>query len=650
MIVPSRRIKMLRKGLILSVACFSSFIFFRTGYCVPALPTIHQIEQPDGFRFTARLWGDEKTHGWETVDGYTIEKDPATNYWQYTREQTGGVQLQSTGMVGEDNATAGLSKHLRPIASTNPRNYSSSANTNRNSSSGVVLQSGSVQRSLVSGTRPIPVIMINFNDTATTYDPPDFQSTLFGTGTNSMKDYYTEVSYGAFSVAPGSSGVTGWYTAAGTHAYYGENDASGYDKHPAELVIETVTAADAAVDFSEYDSDGDCYVDAVVIIHQGSGEEAAGPASDIWSHQWDLASAAYFGDGTGVYTTNDDAACGDIKIKDYVIQPEKLYNGIQTVGVFAHEYGHVLGLPDLYDIDYSSNGIGYWGLMSGGAWGYVSRLGDSPAHLSAWCKYMLGWVDPVTVTTRMANETIDPAATNADVYRFFPDNQTNSQEYYLIENRQHIGFDSGLPGTGLAIWHIDEGMASLNNLDNSQECASPSDCSDTHYRVSLVQADGYLDLERGYNVGDSGDLYPGASGNTEFSSTSIPASSLYDGSQSHVDISDITQSGTTITASLALTYSLAPSATGGGAITPGVETDVDYGEGMTFAITPNTGYQISNVYIDGASVGALSEYTFLDTRYDHAINAVFTAISATNSGSSASGGGSSGGCFIASSL
>lgn len=632
---------MLSKGLILSVACLSALVFYRIGYCVPALPSVQQIEQPDGYRFAARLWGDEKAHGWETVDGYTIEKNPASNYWYYAQEQTGGVQLQSADIVGDDSAPAGLDKHLRPAASTNPRNFSSSATIHQSGGSGVVLQSGAVQRSPVSGTRPIPVMMINFNDTATTYDPADFQSVLFGTGSNSMKDYYEEVSYGAFSVAPGSAGVAGWYTAAKTHAYYGENDAYGYDKHPAELVIETVTAADAAVDFSDYDSDGDCYVDAVVIIHQGSGEEAGGADSDIWSHQWDLASAAYFHDGTGVYTTNDHAACGDIKIKDYVIQPEKLYSGIQTVGVFAHEYGHVLGLPDLYDVDYSSSGIGYWGLMSSGAWGYVSRLGDSPAHLSAWSKYMLGWVNPVTVTTRLANETIDPAAANADVYRFFPDNQTNSQEYYLIENRQRIGFDAGLPGSGLAIWHIDEGMASLNNLDNSQECASPSDCSNIHYRVALVQADGDWDLEIGYNSGDTGDLYPGATGNTSFSSTSDPASALYDSSQSHVDISGITQNGTTITASLGLTYSLVPSANAGGSITPGENTTIDYGDDMTFAIAPNAGYQISEVYIDGVSVGALTEYTFSDTRLDHTISAAFTA-----TGSSGSGGGSSGGCFI----
>jgi hypothetical protein len=257
-------------------------------------------------------------------------------------------------------------------------------------------------------------------------------------------------------------------------------------------------------------------------------------------------------------------------------------------------------------------------------------------------------VDPVTVTTRLANEAVDPAATNADVYRFFPDGQTNSQEYYLIENRQRIGFDAGLPGTGLAIWHIDESMASLNNLDNSEECAWPSDCSDIHYRVALVQADGGWDLELGYNLGDTGDLYPGATGNMSFSSFSDPESALYDGSRSHVDISGITQSGTTIRASLGLTYSLEPSAAAGGSITPGIRTITEYGDDMTFVIKPDAGYRINNVYIDGESVGALTEYTFSDTRLDHTISATFTSVNAANSGAAASGGGSSGGCFIAS--
>jgi len=633
---------MLRKVTIISVIFLSTLLFSRPGFCVPAVPSTRQIEQPDGNTFNARLWGDEKAHGWETTDGYTIIKDPDTKFWRYAQKEAGSGRMLPAGIVGAENAKAGLSRHLRPATTSGQR--SSNNSTAR-------MQPGSINHTPVTGSRPIPVLMVNFSNTSTTFDATDFENMLFGTGTNSMKDYYEEVSYGAFSVTPGTAGVTGWYTAAHTHDYYGQNNLSGYDAHAAELVYETVAAADAAIDFSEYDSDGDCYVDAVVIVHQGSGEEAWGPATDIWSHQWDLNSASWYGDGTGVYTTHDTAACGNIKINDYVIQPETLYGDIQTVGVFTHEYGHVLGLPDLYDIDYSSSGIGNWGLMAGGAWGAVHRPGDSPVHMSAWSKYMLGWVDPVQVSTKLTDETIGPAAAYADVYQFFPDNQTNSKEYYLIENRQRIGFDAGLPGTGLAIWHIDENMASYYNYDNKYECTDPGNCADSHYRVALVQADGYWDLEIGYNRGDSGDLYPGSSGNTDFSSTTDPDNLLYDGSPSHVAISDITVSGTTVTASLSLAYAITPSAANGGNISPGAKTTIDRGDDITFAITPNTGYQIGEVIIDGASVGAVSEYTFADTRLDHVISAVFTSTNSNDSGISAasSGGGSGGGgCFISS--
>ncbi len=636
---------MIRKLSFMAVAGLATLMFSRMAFCVPALSTIQQMDQPDGRTFNARLWGDERSHGWETFDGYTIIKDPQTRYWHYAQKQAGTGKMLAGGIVGVNKVTTGTSRHLRPTATAST---SSQGSLSRGAA---MAAPRSVSRATVTGTRPIPVLMVNFTDTAPTFDSTDFSGVLFGSGTNSMKDYYEEVSYGDFSVSAGTAGVTGWYTASKNHDYYGENDVDGYDKHPAELVYETVAAADAAIDFSEYDTDGNCYVDAVVIIHQGSGEEAYGLNADIWSHQWDLFSAYFNGDGPGVYTTDDVAACGQIKIKDYVIQPETLKGDIQTVGVFAHEYGHVLGLPDLYDIDYTSNGIGNWGLMGAGGWGSVSRPGDSPVHMSAWSKYMLGWVDPVQVDTRLTDELINPASTAGDVYRIFPDNQTGSKEYYLIENRQYIGFDAGLPGTGLAIWHIDDDMAGYSNEDNMWECITDLQCADHHYRVALVQADGLRELERGYDRGDAGDLYPGSSSNTAFSSASSPDSYLYSGSKSHAAVTDISEIGTTVRATLSLTYDITPSVTGGGTISPGVKTTLDRGEDLTFAIAANDGYRISQVYIDGTAVGAIAEYTFTDTQIDHEISAIFASTASSDSGISTvgSGGGSGGGgCFIGS--
>jgi M6 family metalloprotease-like protein len=615
-----------------------SLLLIQSAYCVPALNSIQQLEQPDGTTFAAKLWGDETGHGWETVDGYSVIKDPATKIWHYARTDLTTNKFVADGIVGSMRPSAEFRKHQRPEQAALQRDFQRNVFQH---------ELKTINRTAASGSKPLPVLMINFNDTATTYHAADFESLLFGSGNNSMKDYFEEVSYDALTITPGAAGVTGWYTANNSLDYYGQNDGDGYDQHPGELVIEAVAAADDTIDFSEYDTDGDCYVDAVVIIHQGSGEEAGGSSDTIWSHRWNLRSAAYYGDGTGQYITNDVATCGQIIVNDYVIQPETLSGGIQTIGVFAHEYGHVLGLPDLYDIDYSSSGIGNWGLMSGGAWGAVNRPGDSPVHLCAWSKYVLRWIDPVPVSEKLTNEAIDPASTNDDVYQFFPDNQTDSQEYYLIENRQLIGFDAGLPGTGLAIWHIDEDKASYYNRDNSQECLPASDCTDTHYRVALIQADGYADLETGYNRGDSGDLYPGSSENTAFTNSSAPDSLRYDGLSSHVSIENITESHGTITASLSLSYTVTLSVTGSGRITPGDTTSIPYGETSTFDIIPDDGYQLLNVYVDDVSVGAVPEYTFFDTQLDHQIRAVFTSPSGTDSSQGQDGSGGSGGCFIA---
>ncbi len=513
---------------------------------VVAAPVVHTLMQADGTGFAARPWGDERLHGWETEDGYSIVFDEASQNWTYAVRNDSGRLAASSWVIGKTRPTEVLKKHLRSAGAVLSEVFQRKA-----------IQSPGLPQKVVppSGSANIPVILINFSDTTTTYNTPDFDTLLFGTGNRSMKDYYEEVSYGAFSVSPGPSGVVGWYTTANTHDYYGTNNAQGRDKWPGDLVYEAVAAADATVDFSAYDSDGDCYVDVVGIVHQGTGEEVGESSADIWSHSWDLASARYAGySHYGVYTTGDsDASCpGGYKINDYIIMPELYRTGppatLSTIGVFAHEYGHALGLPDLYDADKSSSGIGEWGLMGGGSWNYVSILGDTPALMSAWSKYRLGWVTPTQVTDSLSNEFIDAAATSADVYQLLPGSPATGGEYFLVENRQRLSgtFDEGLPGEGLAIWHIDESRA-----DNNSECFPPADCSKNHYKVSLVQADGNWDLEKNNNRGDSGDLYRGSTDNTSFTGGSTPDSNLYNGTSSYVKVTSISASAPTMTATLA---------------------------------------------------------------------------------------------------
>ncbi len=349
-------------------------------------------------------------------------------------------------------------------------------------------------------------ILIDFDDNPAdtiNHPPASYDSLLFSVGiypTGSMKDFYIENSYGKFKftgrVAPDTS-QRRWYRSSKTYSYYSEN--FGFT-HSQELVKEAVALADPDVDFGEFDNDGpdgipnsgddDGIVDAVYIIHAGPGYEEYG-CGGIWSHM-----------SMTSYTTNDPAYNGgNIKIGPYSIQPEEHCNGdLIDVGVFCHEFGHILGMPDLYDYGYDSKGLGKWSLMAGGSWN--GNLGSSPAHFDAWCKVKLGWVEPVVVEDYMIGASIPEVESNPVIYKLWTEGEEGPQ-YFLVENRQRKGFDRYLPGDGLLVYHVDEYMSNNNN----QYIPGVSEPGSEHYLVALEQADGRFQLEYNTSSGDVGDPF-----------------------------------------------------------------------------------------------------------------------------------------------
>ncbi|MEK6851081.1 MAG: M6 family metalloprotease domain-containing protein, partial [Candidatus Thermoplasmatota archaeon] len=232
------------------------------------------------------------------------------------------------------------------------------------------------------------------------------------------------------------------------------------------LVVEAVQRADAAVDFSAFDGDGDGVVDHVVVVHAGGAQEETGRASDIWSHRWSVADA-----DPGV-PGNQALRADGVQIFGYILVSEE-----SPVGVYVHELGHDLGLPDLYDTDGSSDGVGAWDVMGSGSWnGPINGKGTVPAHFGAWAKAELGWIRPIEVTTPMLGQTIDDAETHPQAFRLTVGTASGGDEYFLVENRQAVGFDAELPGAGLLIWHVDE--------------AVPGNADDDHRKVDLEEADG----------------------------------------------------------------------------------------------------------------------------------------------------------------
>lgn len=360
---------------------------------------------------------------------------------------------------------------------------------------------------LVPETRQASVVTIQYPDQASQYPVSDFQAMLFGTwSSGSAHDYYDEVSYGNFDL---TGTVSGWHTADNNRSYYGY--ANGFAR-AADLVKEAAQKSDLTVDYSQYDYDNDGYVDLFTVIHSGYGREETGSGQDIHSHSWSLSSA-----GVGEYTTNDSwpgHAGQFIRIDDYTIDPERSnvsnYGSMVCIGVFCHEWGHALGLPDLYDTDYSGSGIGYWGIMASGSWGGNGSSTWSPAHMCAWSKMDLGWVNPVVVDTN-GMWTVNRAEDNPEAYQLWTDGSP-AQEYFLVENRQKTGFDGTLIGSGFLICHIDETIINANRNSNTVNSGST-------YGVAVEQADGQDHLFSGTNRGDAGDPFPGIYNNTAFDST-----------------------------------------------------------------------------------------------------------------------------------
>jgi immune inhibitor A len=228
-----------------------------------------------------------------------------------------------------------------------------------------------------------------------------------------------------------------------------------------------------------------------------------------------LSGGAYNADGTQIYA--------------YLTVPED-----SKIGVCCHELGHLLfGFPDLYDTDYSSEGVGNWCLMGGGSW---NGGGDVPAHPSAWCKVNQGWVSTSNPTSN-ATVSISDVKTSHMVHRLWKNGSAGS-EYFLVENRQRVLYDQGLPGAGLLIWHVDETISSNSN--------------ENHPKVALLQADGHRDLELGNNRGDAGDPYPGTANNTTFNAASTPNSKSYAGADTCVAVTNIGASGPVMTARLSV--------------------------------------------------------------------------------------------------
>jgi len=279
-------------------------------------------------------------------------------------------------------------------------------------------------RAVVQGVVRVPVLTGVYSDHAGSLQSvEELQMELFDgpwqTGT--MAEYFDEVSGLKLSV---TGTVFDWVPLSGAEIYYtGGFYCNGIcpEARTDEMIAEIVAGNDPLVDYGLFDNDGpdgvpnsgddDGFVDVIIIVQPQMGGECFGDPDHMISHSYKF--SLWGDDGAPLLTGDPSASGGFIKIDDYNLAPAvSCEGGLIEIGVFCHEFGHFLGLPDLYDT-YGGTGIGYWGLMGTGNW----NTPESPAHLCGWSKEQLGWVDVIDIGWEEVSRPLEPVETARTVYR-----------------------------------------------------------------------------------------------------------------------------------------------------------------------------------------------------------------------------------------
>jgi len=355
----------------------------------------------------------------------------------------------------------------------------------------------------LNGTLTIPVVLGLYSDIT---GPPVTRNafdTEFFTGPwtpGTLRQYWSEVSYNLFDVA---GTVFDWVPLSQSEDYY--TGGVGYwglvpgRSKTGEMIKEIADALDGSVDFGAFDNDGpdgvpnsgddDGFVDVLLVIHPAAGAECSG-GPHMWSHSWKY-SKWDVPDGQP-YATNDPASGGGfIQIEDYIVVPSySCGTGMIEIGVICHELGHAIGLPDLYDSNGNSSGIGFWGLMGAGNWNTPA----SPAHLCVWSREQLGWLNPVEIDWRERDLTLDPVETSGDAVKLpLPTRRFRRQEFALNDYALVCGYDDA--EANVRDW---PGFAGYGNGWNE---SMYHEFSVDAGRPVTVRCDVAIDVEDGYDFG-----------------------------------------------------------------------------------------------------------------------------------------------------
>ena len=400
----------------------------------------------------------------------------------------------------------------------------------------------------------MPIIAGTFADVTPKYDRAVYDTAYFGAhagvGPYSVARYYREVSLGALTF---TGSTTPWIRLPRTRASYVDGDAASVWHRYSEFARDLLVRAEGLVDWRRYDNDGpdgvpnsgddDGAVDIAVLLQPGS-EYGCGPDSLRGFRETGYRLSLLPGWNGQPYVTTAIGASGTpIVIDDFVAASAVACQGEEIiptrVNIPIHEIGHVLGLPDLYDYDGSSFGVGGWDVM--GIWAAPPAR---PPHFGAWARERLGWAAVRHVSTSGRVE-LSAVAAGGDIVRI---NLNGGREHVLLEYRAAGGADASAPGTGLVVWHVNDAVLEARHWGVNDD--------ESHPAVRVVQADGREDLAARANVGDVGDPFPGSSSVVALSDSSVPWLRTSDGGPSGVRIDGIAITGDRV--SFDVTFAIIP--------------------------------------------------------------------------------------------
>ena len=519
------------------------FVWIAAIYClaVPADDGTFPLKQPDGSELEVRFVGDDRFHVLQTEDGYFLTED-LLGYYSYVNEkgEPSGIYARNADerSDSETEFLKGLNQNdiynlmLENAPAVETMDYRVPDFAYRD-----VMRMPSYNPEVTQGDIHVFVILVEFQDVKFKSDDPQaqFMDYMNKEGYNehynrgSVRDYFIKNSMGLFRP---TFDVYGPVTISYERNHYGttSSDKDGRNYEGARKAI--MEALDSlkkrgGIDYSQYDNDNDGEIDFVYMFYAGVGANNSGVVGAIWPHAWYIGNSTNkrSGKNMGNNIYANRYACSN-EIDGYAYKRNNSTSILGGIGTFAHEFSHVLGLPDMYDLkgNNTRKTPKKWDVMDQGnyncPYNSYNTQNCAPPFYSAFERMSLGWMTP-TELNAVGTVRLDKIDDN-NAYSIT--NPENPDEMFLLEYRTMKDWDIGHPGSGMLIWHIDY-VASV-------------------WKAKTINNDGnhmYVDIEEAVPETDkyanASDAFPGSGRVKNFDQFIF-----WDGSDMEITLSEITES------------------------------------------------------------------------------------------------------------